>query len=715
MAFDRKGAKGGKRGEGKGRGKGGDNADRSEGEKSLPWLWSFVVFGIHLVVYAGTLFPSISGGDATELVFNACQLSVPHPPGYPLFTMIEWVFIKALGAMGKNPAYCANLAAAFLGALAVFFLFLTVAEITDGDLASAVVASVIFGSSRLVWMYSIQAEVFSLNNLFACALFFLTARYARPGDKAGRKGLAYFGSFLCGLALTNQHTIVFYVVTCVCFVYWQGFKTLFTPRCSLILAAAFLAGLSPYAYLFLAPGFGEPGSWGDTSTVGGFLTHLLRREYGTFRLFSGNDAQDNNLLLGLARYWEAATSEDYGLAAFLAGVGVVLGSFCHKRSRAGIACVFFAFCFYTVTFHYLANLPLSSELHLGVHARFWMQSHVGLHILAGAGISCVFKAAGSFAGSKRVLDQATLLPLSMLLVAILFGSKYKTMDESENYIIYNAFRDILGTFPQGSKVIVKGDLFTNSIRYLQRCENFRRDVELVDQAMLTYEWFVRVQSKNFPSFTWPGTHYHPFQETSFSMHELLRANHRGKEDPVFMLGGWNPQDPTVPGQYQLVPWGFADLVAPRHDPYERWGGSIWSWYEECAALRPGAVDLPSHFEGDRWEAVVHSDATDIPAKEAVNFLNYALANGDDLRALEKAEEMMSDHIGAGLGIKPHHYRNLGITRNRLMTHPEHNNAEMYDKTREAFRTYLDLADAAEEAVHEREAIEQVLQYEPRPL
>ena len=68
----------------------------------LPWLWSLVVLATHLLAYCGTLFPSIPGGDATELIFNGCQLSVPHPPGYPLFTLIEWVFIEGPGCGARR-------------------------------------------------------------------------------------------------------------------------------------------------------------------------------------------------------------------------------------------------------------------------------------------------------------------------------------------------------------------------------------------------------------------------------------------------------------------------------------------------------------------------------------------------------------------------------------------------------------------------------------
>ena len=46
--------------------------------------------------------------------------------------------------------------------------------------------------------------------------------------------------------------------------------------------AAFLLGLIPYIYMPYATG--KPNSWGDATTIAGFLKHLLRQEYGTFLL-----------------------------------------------------------------------------------------------------------------------------------------------------------------------------------------------------------------------------------------------------------------------------------------------------------------------------------------------------------------------------------------------------------------------------------------------
>jgi hypothetical protein len=55
-------------------------------------------------VYLTTLFPSVPGGDSGELLAEACQFGVAHPPGYPLFILLSGgvvaAFRFAMSALG---------------------------------------------------------------------------------------------------------------------------------------------------------------------------------------------------------------------------------------------------------------------------------------------------------------------------------------------------------------------------------------------------------------------------------------------------------------------------------------------------------------------------------------------------------------------------------------------------------------------------------------
>lgn len=101
--------------------------------------------------------------------------------------------------------------------------------------------------------------------------------------------IALLGAFVSGLSLCNQHTIVFYlfpISLSILFIFYE--LGLSSWRLLASLAGAFFLGLLPYLYLVVASITPKIGSWGDMTSWNGFLTELLRKEYGTFRLFSGS-------------------------------------------------------------------------------------------------------------------------------------------------------------------------------------------------------------------------------------------------------------------------------------------------------------------------------------------------------------------------------------------------------------------------------------------
>lgn len=90
---------------------------------------------------------------------------------------------------------------------------------------------------------------------------------------------------MAGLALSNQHTIALFLLPVGVCALWSGRRHLsleLLVSC-LVLGAA---GMTPYLYLLVASSPPKQFAWGDTSTMGGFLNHMLRREYGSFSMTS---------------------------------------------------------------------------------------------------------------------------------------------------------------------------------------------------------------------------------------------------------------------------------------------------------------------------------------------------------------------------------------------------------------------------------------------
>jgi hypothetical protein len=281
-------------------------------------IWSTAA--VILAAYVGTLSVSIAGGDSGEIVAEGCHLGTAHPPGYPLITTIIYA-ITRLDMFG-TVAHRVNLFCAVCTTLASVLVGKTVLRLHPSkSMAGAVAAMGLFALSPLIWQYAITAEVFPLNTLFAALIVYLVVTFSAVRNNVT---IAYIGAFVCGLALCNQHTIVLFEAPLILWMlFLQRNHIKAHPTVLVILSVCFLAGLLPYAYLPIASSIApKPGSWGQVDTLSGFLHHILRKDYGTFQLFSGEQGKN---------------SEGFGPrnAAFLADfVGTQVGLTDHKEWNA---------------------------------------------------------------------------------------------------------------------------------------------------------------------------------------------------------------------------------------------------------------------------------------------------------------------------------------------------------------------------------------------
>ena len=256
-------------------------------------------------LYLSTLYPRVPGGDSGELIAAAYQVGVGHPPGYPLFCIVEKILCSLLFFGERTSiAYRMNIGNALLAASTSGVLYLTALPCVMGSSpvsgtarALAVLAAGLFALNPCVWTYSTHAEVFALNNLLVSALLYLTVRFMRTRDIAAARA----GALIMGLGLTNQHTIIIFEVPLALGVLVEGGRAVANVREICVLLGYFLLGFSVYLYLPAATWAMPYVSWGDGCSLQGFLRQILRVEYGSFRL-SADENEPGRLYEGL-HFW----------------------------------------------------------------------------------------------------------------------------------------------------------------------------------------------------------------------------------------------------------------------------------------------------------------------------------------------------------------------------------------------------------------------------
>jgi len=130
-------------------------------------LWSEGVPALLVTVatfalYLRTIAPGVLGGDAGELQFVPYILSLTHPTGYPLHTLLGnlWATVIPIGSV----AFRMNLLSTVSGAAAVGMIYGAI-RISAGSRFAALAAAVSLGTSQLFWEQALTADKYALGSL----------------------------------------------------------------------------------------------------------------------------------------------------------------------------------------------------------------------------------------------------------------------------------------------------------------------------------------------------------------------------------------------------------------------------------------------------------------------------------------------------------------------------------------------------------------------
>ncbi len=208
------------------------NLDNDSGNgrffRRIDWMAFWTATLAAFAVYFFTLGPSVTLEDSGELAVAGDYLGVPHPPGYPIWTMIAWLFARVFSFVTfrgqPTPAWSIALASAVFGALAAGCTAMLITRSSSDILrgtrsrlhdiqgrreailcwASGVAGSLVFAFSPVMWSQSTIVEVYALNAFFLMLIMLLTYRWMRrPTDR-----LLWMTAFVFGLGLTNYQVLL---------------------------------------------------------------------------------------------------------------------------------------------------------------------------------------------------------------------------------------------------------------------------------------------------------------------------------------------------------------------------------------------------------------------------------------------------------------------------------------------------------------------------
>jgi len=175
----------------------------------LDLLPAVTLGGAAFALYAVTLAPTMLIGDGGEFQFVPYLAGVAHPTGYPLYTMLGWLWSHLLPV--GDAAYRMNLFSALWAALAVALLVpLTRSLLRQAFPALspalhrliAMVAAITFAVMPTLWSQAVIAEVYGLHIFFVVLIGYLLLAWGE-GRQPRHLLLA---ALAFGLSMTHHST-----------------------------------------------------------------------------------------------------------------------------------------------------------------------------------------------------------------------------------------------------------------------------------------------------------------------------------------------------------------------------------------------------------------------------------------------------------------------------------------------------------------------------
>ena len=456
---------------------------------------------IVFVVYLITMAPGIIQIDSGELAAVASLPGIAHPTGYPLFTLIGFIFTKLFFFTSK--IYALNFLSNLYTLGGFFFIYginklllkniinerpvekkgkkkSSVAKSFDDNEIKliAIISALTLAFSKTFWLQSTSVEVYSLHILLITATlyFFLKAYFIDTANrehtlvKVNLKPWLLFAFFL-GLSFTNHMTTIL-VLPAMAYLYFDKFGfNKFSLKNILIMLIPFFLALSLYLYLPISASNNPPINWGNPIDWEKFKRHVMGWQYQSW-IFSSTESASKQFKYFLSIY--PIEFAYIGLIFILSGLFKLFKT--NKKIFLFTILLFITCLLYSI--NYDINDIDSYFLLAFISSGFIMT--FGFYFIAEKFL-------------KHSIYLLTLVPLLLLVM------NFEKTNQSDNSQFQEYTQSVLDTAEKNSIIIsYLWDFFISPSYYLQFVENKRKDVIVIDKELVRRSWYFNQIKTNYP-------------------------------------------------------------------------------------------------------------------------------------------------------------------------------------------------------------------------
>lgn len=455
---------------------------------------SIIVF----IIYLFTLAPSVIQIDSGELATVQYTLGIAHPTGYPLFTMLGFLFLQI--PLGLRKITQANLLAATWSVFAIYFFIKvlivllinieekknnivskkkqkTVAAIKfneDQKIFSIIAAAFFLAFSKTFWMQSTSVEVYSFQTmLFALILFFSfkafssKEEYSKSWSLVGLSFAFGFSNHMTTLLAIPFAAILFFIKEKLT---TSSIKIIFK---TLVLSIPVLVLI--YLYLPIRAAQNPIMNWGNPINFENFWRHFTGKQYQVW-LFASFEATKKQM----GNFVSNFPSEFTIVGLFIGLIGFIFLYKINKKIFLTTLATFLFAVLYSVNYDIV---DLDS---------YFLLAYMIFSIWILFGFLLLFSKLEQLLKTKRMI-----IPIFTILIFVPLASNKSEVDQSDVYTFEDYTKTILNGVEKNSIILsYQWDYFISASYYFQNVEHFRKDVVVVDKELLRRSWYYNQLKRN---------------------------------------------------------------------------------------------------------------------------------------------------------------------------------------------------------------------------
>ena len=253
------------------------------------------LFLIAFVVYLRTTSPTTAFWDPGEFNSASYILGIPHPPGYPMLTLMDRVAIMVLAPLGKTVAWRVDFLSSLVSATTVLLVFLLVVKLIKrwkGEprdwldefslYGAGAVASLCIAFAYTFWFNAIESTPFATAHMLMTLTLYLILRWQERLSQKGVRKLLLLITYIWGAGVGIHLGVIQIFPAILLFVFLVRWRDFLEPKFLALAVLLFFLGLTVHAHLVIRANLDpainecEPRDWSSLMYV------LERKQYEPF-------------------------------------------------------------------------------------------------------------------------------------------------------------------------------------------------------------------------------------------------------------------------------------------------------------------------------------------------------------------------------------------------------------------------------------------------